>query len=84
MSKRSLATFETRWRLVDSHWRCIEGNDPILTQNMWLADYLWHYGFNIPEQITYCLAESSYLPETSLKYRVFGGTIHIFINTLIH
>lgn len=67
--------FETIWRVVDSHWRCI--NHPEITAC--LADYLWQYGFDIPATITDCLAENV---NYSLQFRQFSGEITVFINPL--
>lgn len=63
----------TIWRVVDSHWRCIN-NTAI---DCCLADYLWYYGFNIPEAITYCLADNG---RFTLKFRHDGGCISCYIN----
>lgn len=64
---------ETIWRCIDSHWQCI--NRPEVSEC--LSDYLWVHGFDIPPYITYCLAEND---QYTLKYRVYGGQISLFIN----
>lgn len=76
---------ETLWRVVDSHWTCIErtcrieglkGESHVLPAYC-LAQYLWLLGFNIPDTIEYCLARNK---DCKLKYRNNGGTIHIFVS----
>ena len=66
----------TQWRVVDSHWRCINVPDLDLV----LCEFLNHFGFDVPECITYCLAES--FQGYALKYRHFGGTINIYIHKI--
>lgn len=63
-----------RWREIDSIWRCIN-----VQMDMTLADFLWLHGFDIPESITYCIAENDYY---WLKFRHSGGLIDIFIKPL--
>lgn len=35
------------------------------------------FGFCIPSEITYCLAQND---KYKLKYRIFGGSIHFFVS----
>lgn len=60
------------FKIVDSHWTCI--NDPSIPC---LADYLWSFGFDIPETIDYCLASND---RYRLKFRCYGGKIIIYIH----
>ena len=71
-------TIHTIWRAVDSAFRCVccEGGERP-DSSVTLARYLLDYGFDIPETITYCLAENETF---SLKYRVFGANIDVFIH----
>lgn len=43
------------------------------------ADLLASYGFQIPESVTYCLAQ---VGNVSLKYRAMGNAIFIHISLL--
>lgn len=79
-------TIYTRWRVVDSHWRCVEQSVtlqdgtscPFTPAGMpCLAEYLLDYGFKIPGCITYCLAEND---RFRIKYRVHGGSVNLYIN----
>lgn len=81
-----ITTIYTRWRVVDSHWRCVEQSVtlqdgtqcPFTPAGMpCLAEYLLDYGFKIPECITYCLAENDCF---RIKYRVHGGSVNLYIN----
>lgn len=69
-------TFYFHYKIVDSHWICV--NDP--SEKRFLCDLLSDYGFGcLPDWITYCLANNG---RYSLKYRVFGGSIHLYIHEL--
>lgn len=39
-----------------------------------LAEYLWLLGFDIPETITYCVANTT---DVKITYRVLGGAIFV-------
>lgn len=60
---------------LDGRWLCVN-----LHVSKYLSDFLADYGFDIPESITYCLAEND---KYSLKYRVYGGTITCYIKDLV-
>lgn len=78
-------TEHTKWRVADSHWTCIyrslvTNKEVTCTEYCSnLVDYLWMLGFDIPESITYCLAQND---NYKLKYRVAGGLIDIFVSPI--
>lgn len=83
---RGFETEHTIWRVVDSHWVNVSRefvlNKSVRNTDLYdgvLADYLWLIGFDIPETITYCLAENS---DTHMKFRKYGGNIDIFVRPL--
>lgn len=64
------------FKCVDSHWVCIN----VFDEKRLLCDFLRDYGFDyLPDYIKYCLCEND---TYSMKYRVHGGIIDIFINKL--
>lgn len=74
----------TIWRVVDSHWvniartfKNLDGSANHTLLNGTLADYLWLIGLDIPEYITYCLAETD---EYKLKFRHYGANINIYLS----
>lgn len=78
-------TENTKWRVIDSHWRCvyrkyIQDNIEVEMDEycQTLADYLWMIGFDIPESIKYCIAEND---RYWLKFRHSGGVIDIFVKS---
>ena len=78
MKVRSVLTI---WTIIDSHWcniqRCYSDDCQSLPLfNGFLSDYLWSLGFDIPESITYCLAENK---SYCIKFRQFGSKIHLYV-----
>lgn len=67
-----VSEFHSLWRVIDDHWVCVTDSEI----HECLADFLWNHGFDIPECITYCLAENE---RYKLKFRHSGGLISVFI-----
>lgn len=79
-------TEKTIWRVIDSHWRNIarsfisdNGEEFSQLYPISLADYLYSLNMDIPEYVTYCLAENSLC---KIKFRHHGGQIEIFAKSL--
>lgn len=68
-----VSPYHSLWRIVDDHWLCVNDSDIKDT----LSHYLWIHGFDIPADITYCLAENE---RYKLKFRQSGGLISVFIS----
>lgn len=75
---------ETKWRLIDDHWKCVSRfyfesvmSEPITTEYVGtLADYLWILGFDIPDKITFCLAEDR---DYKIKFIHTDGLINVYL-----
>lgn len=69
-----VSPYHSLWRVIDDHWICV--NDSEIHEC--LAEYLLNHGFDIPDCITYCLAENE---RFKLKFRQSGGLISVFISS---
>lgn len=65
------------WRVVDSHWTCIDSTSKCVLYKSSLCDFLSDLGISLPDYLTYGLFETS---EFTVKFRHFGGTITIYVN----
>lgn len=79
MNKPNFDIVYTKWRLVDGLFCCIYCNVGMSSPLVSLSDYLDLFRFDIPEEITYCLARNE---DFSLKYRVYCSTVHVYIQRL--
>lgn len=79
-------TEKTFWRVIDSNWRNIErtfiSDDHEESHRLYsgtLADYLFTLNMDIPDYISYCLAENELC---KIKFRHSGGQIEIFAESV--
>lgn len=65
------------WRVVDSHWSCIDSTCQQSLVGMSLCVFLDFLGINLPDYLMYGLF---YMNDYHVKYRHYGGQITIYVS----